>query len=38
MIYKQQKNYIKNHKNTQSIKKTCYNAKCTNEYRFTLSV
>ena len=40
MIHKQQKKYIiKNHKNTpQSIKKTCYNIKYTNEYRFTSSV
>ena len=39
MIDKQQKNYIKNHKNTpQSIKKTFYNVKCTNEYSFTSSV
>ena len=36
MIHKQQKNYIKNHKNTlQSIKKPCYHAECTDKYRFT---
>ena len=29
---------LKTIKTPQSIKKTCYNAKCTNEYRFTLSV
>ena len=35
----QQKNYIGNHKNTpQSIKKTCYNMKCTYKYNFTSSV
>ena len=39
MIHKQQKNYVNNRKNTtQSIKKACYNATCTNEYRFTSSV
>ena len=39
MIHKQQKNYMKKHKNAPlSIKKTCYNVKCTNEYRFTSSV
>ena len=36
MIHKQQKNYIKNHKNTpQSIKKNCNNIKCTYQYHFT---
>ena len=36
VIHKQQKNYIENHKNTpQSIKKTCYNIKCTYKYHFT---
>ena len=39
VIHKQQKNYIENHKNTpQSIKKTCYNIKCTYKYHFTSSV
>ena len=39
VIHKQQENYIENHKNTpQSIKKTCYNIKCTNKYHFTWSV
>ena len=38
VIHKQQKNYIENHKNTpQSIKKTCYNIKCTYKYHFTSS-
>ena len=33
------KNCIENHKNTpQSIKKTCYNIKCTYKYHFTSSV
>ena len=32
-------NYIENHKNTpQSIKKTCYNTKCTYKYHFISSV
>ena len=39
VIHKQQKNYIENHKNTpQSIKKTCYNIKCTYKYHFTSAV